>query len=143
MASAKSLAPSVSADRLSGVLGRAISTAGASASATLDSTLNAKANDDHPSHQRRRVSVEPDVSRIRRNVIDETPELRKRRLAAKTVNFTTTFIARAVILAALAYYAWGAYQFSGSVHRGVMIGMFAMTLDFGRVALKAMEPGSK
>lgn len=91
----------------------------------------------------RRVSVEPDESRIRKNTVDETAEERSKRLTAKSINFGATFTARAIIIAALAYYAWNAYQYSGNIHRGVAIAMFAMFADFGRVALKALEPGSK
>lgn len=91
----------------------------------------------------RRVSLEPDVSRIRKNAIEETPEERKRRLAAKTVNFGATIIARIIILAAAGLYVWQTYQFSGQMHRGLAFGIFAMTADLGRVMLKAMEPGSK
>jgi len=91
----------------------------------------------------RPVMLEPDVSRIRKNMVDEAPEERKRRLAAKTVNFSTTILARMVILAAAGFYAWNEFQFSGQVHRGVAIGLFAMTADLGRVTLKVMTPGSK
>ena len=91
----------------------------------------------------RRVSVEPDVSRIRKNMIDETPQQRKKRLAAKTVNFGATMIARIVILAGVGLYAWNTYQFSGEIHRGVALGLFVIAADFGRVCLKAMTPGSK
>ncbi len=93
--------------------------------------------------QPRRVSVEPDLSRIRRNSIDETPEARKKRLAAKTVNYTATFLARIVIIAAAGYYGYELYHSTGQVHRGIAVGIFAMTADLGRVILKAMEPGSK
>ena len=91
----------------------------------------------------RRVSVEPDLSKIRKCRIEETPEERKKRLAAKTVNFGATIIARLVIIAALGVYAWGEYQASGRIHRGVLFGLVAMGGDLGRVLLKMMEPGSK
>lgn len=92
---------------------------------------------------RRRVSVEPDMSRIRKCSIDETPEERKKRLAAKTVNFGATFIARIIIMAAAGFFLWTELQNTGKVHRGVVVGMFAMLADFGRVMMKALEPGSK
>lgn len=92
---------------------------------------------------RRRVSVEPDLSRIRKCSIDETPEERKKRLAAKTVNFSATIIARIVIIGAAGLFAWSEFQSTGKIHRGVALGMFAMTADLGRVLLKALEPGSK
>lgn len=91
----------------------------------------------------RRVSVEPDLSRIRKCSIDETPEERKKRLAAKTVNFSATIIARLVIIGAAGLFAWSEFQNTGKFHRGVAIGIFAMTADLGRVILKALEPGSK
>ena len=92
---------------------------------------------------RPRVSVEPDLSRINKNRIVETPEERKKRLAAKTVNFGATFIARIIIIAAACAYGYDLYQSTGAVHRGVAAGVLAMIVDFGRVLLKAMEPGSK
>lgn len=92
---------------------------------------------------RRRVSLEPDMSRIRKSSIEETPAQRKKRLAAKTVNFSATFIARIIIIGAAGFYAWTEFQSTGKVHRGVAIGIFAMFADFGRVMLKALEPGSK
>lgn len=91
----------------------------------------------------RRVSVEPDLSRIRKCSIDETPEERKKRLAAKTVNFTATIIARLIIICAAGLFAWSEFQNTGKFHRGVALGIFAMTVDLGRVILKALEPGSK
>lgn len=123
----------VSAARLAAVSGGGAATAAAM-------PASASAGESAP---RRRVSVEPDVSRIRKNMIDETPEERKKRLAAKTVNFGATIIARIVIFAGVGLYAWKTYQFSGEIHRGVALGLFAMTADFGRVCLKAMTPGSK
>ena len=92
---------------------------------------------------RRRVSVEPDLSRINKNRIIETAEERKKRLAAKTMNFGATFIARMIILAAAGLYGYELYQQTGDIHRGVAVGMLVMAADFGRVLLKAMEPGSK
>ena len=92
---------------------------------------------------RPRVSVEPDLSRINKNRIVETPEERKKRLAAKTVNFGATFTARIIIIAAACVYGYDLYQSTGEVHRGVAAGVLAMVVDFGRVLLKAMEPGSK
>ena len=90
-----------------------------------------------------RVSHEPDLSRMRARGIEETPEERKRRLAAKTVNFTASFIARLLLMAALAKFGYDAYEMTGVRHRGAAFGLFAMLADFGRVALKAMEPGTK
>ena len=91
----------------------------------------------------RRSSVEPDQSRIRPRQIEETPETRKRRLAAKTVNFTATIIARLVIIAAAGLWAWEQYQYTGQIHRGIVVGGFVMFGDLGRVIFKAMEPGTK
>ncbi len=121
----------VSAARLAAVSG------GGAATAAMPSASVSEAT------PQRRVSVEPDVSRIRKNMIDETPQQRKKRLAAKTVNFGATMIARIVILAGVGLYAWKTYQFSGEIHRGVALGLFVIAADFGRVCLKAMTPGSK
>lgn len=86
---------------------------------------------------------QPDPSRIRPRQIEETAEQRKRRLAAKTVNFTATIIARIVIIAAAGLWAWQQYQFTGQIHRGIAIGVFVMFGDLGRVIMKATEPGTK
>ena len=91
----------------------------------------------------RRVSVEPDLSRIKRRQPNETPEERKRRLAAKTVNFTATFIARIVIMVGLAFYGYNIYETTGVVPRGLAAGFVAMIVDFGRVVIKCSEPGTK
>lgn len=91
----------------------------------------------------RPATLDPDLSRIRPRGVDETPEERKKRLTAKTVNFTATFIARLLIMGALAKFGYDVYQTTGTIHRGVALGLFAMTVDFGRVMLKAMEPGTK
>lgn len=124
----KSAAMQINTDRLAAVAG--LSQAAPAAAGVSDAP-------------RRRVSVEPDMSRMRKNSIDETPEQRKKRLAAKTVNFGATIIARIVIIAAAGFYAWGEFESTGKIHRGVAIGVFAMTADLGRVLLKALEPGSK
>lgn len=92
---------------------------------------------------RRRGSVEPDVSRIRKSRIEETPAERKKRLAAKTVNFGATILARLVIIGAAGLFVYDLYQTTGALHRGVAVGLFVMVGDLGRVLLKAMEPGSK
>jgi hypothetical protein len=73
----------------------------------------------------------------------ETPEQHKKRMTAKTINFTMTFFARFVIMGAVAYLMYGIYEGTGSLHRGYAVAMFAMIADFGRVTLKAMEPGTK
>lgn len=91
----------------------------------------------------RRVSVEPDLSKMRKNRIEESPEQRKKRLAAKTVNFGATFLARLILIGAAGYYGYEQFQQTGVINRGVAMGVFIMLGDFGRVMLKAMEPGSK
>ncbi len=91
----------------------------------------------------RRVSVEPDMSRMRKCSIDETDEERKARLAAKTMNFGATIIIRLIILAAAGFYAWGEYQGTGKVDNGVGFGIFVVVADLGRVVMKALQPGSK
>ncbi|MEO1252629.1 MAG: hypothetical protein AAFW81_09820 [Pseudomonadota bacterium] len=83
------------------------------------------------------------MARIRPRGIDETSEERQRRLAAKSVNFGATIIARTVIMAAAGLYAWQEFQFTGQVHRGVAVGMVVMLGDFGRVVMKAAEPGTR
>lgn len=128
----KKAAPQVGIDRLAAVAG------GGAAAATAAPAAAGAA-----SEPVKRVSVEPDVSRIRKRQIEETPEDRKKRLAAKAVNFSATILARIAILAAAGLYMWKEYEFTGKVHRGVALGAFAMTADLGRVILKAMEPGSK
>lgn len=115
-----------SQDRLAGISGAAATPAGGSALS-------------HPP----RGNLEPDVSRIRPLTPDETPEARKKRLAAKTVNFTATILARLIILAGAGLYIWKSYDFSGQLPRTAALGLFAMTADLGRVALKALEPGGK
>ena len=118
----------VGADRLAAIAG------GGSMSASIGVESEAPA---------RRVSVEPDLSRIRPRGVNETPEQKVRRLTAKKINFTMTIMARLVIMAAVAYLMKEAYEGSGSIHRGYATGMFLMVADFGRVILKAMEPGTK
>ncbi len=90
-----------------------------------------------------RVTHEVDLSRMRARGVEETPQQRKKRLAAKTVNFGATFLARVLIMLALASFGYDIYESTGVIHRGVGAGMFAMVLDFGRVVMKAMEPGTK
>ena len=91
----------------------------------------------------RRVSVEPDLSRIQKSPIIETPEVRKKRLAAKTINYSATILARIVIIAAACMWGYEQMKTTGVVHRGVAAGVFAMFLDLGRVTMKALTPGSK
>ena len=86
---------------------------------------------------------QPDPARIRPRQIEETAEQRKRRLAAKTMNFTATIIARIVIITAAGLWAWQQFQFTGQIHRGIAIGVFVMFGDLGRVIMKATEPGTK
>lgn len=119
----------VSADRLAAV--------GGGVSMSTEAAAQA------PSSPRLRGEIQPDLSRIRPRAIDESPEDRKRRLAAKTVNFSMTILARLVIVAGAGLYAWKQYQFTGQLHRGVAIGVFAMFADLGRVVMKASEPGTK
>lgn len=91
---------------------------------------------------------EPDLSRIRPRRIQETPEERKRRLAAKTVNFTVTIIARIVILIAAGLFLWTDYlnsvQYGWSrFHYFAFLGMMTMVGDLGRVIIKASTHGTK
>jgi len=122
----------ISLDRLAAVAGRG------------DGVETAEPEEQAKAPPPRPVMLEPDLSRINKtNMLDDTPEARKRRLAAKTVNFSTTFLVRIIILAAVAYYIWNERQLTGQIHRGVAIGLLVMAADFGRVALKAMTPGTK
>ena len=125
----KQEAPRISADRLANIAGGGVAIAAPAAP---------------ESAPRMRVELQPDLSRMRpRGVAMETPEKRKKRLAAKTINFTATFFARIVIIGAVGYLMYEIYQGSGAIHRGYAMGMFVMIADFGRVLLKAMEPGTK
>lgn len=90
-----------------------------------------------------RTVLEPDLSRIRPRGIEETPEQRKRRLTAKTLNFTATIVARLVIMAGLGLFLWNGYEMTGAIQRGPAVGAFLVFADLGRVILKAMEPGTK
>ena len=123
----------IGADRLAAVAGAPPTTA------SVDAASPAAA----PAPRRRRADLQPDPSRIRPRQLEETPETRKRRLAAKTVNFTATIIARLVIIAGAGLWGWKQYEYTGQIHRGVAIGVFVMFGDLGRVILKAMEPGTK
>lgn len=125
----KTPAARASADRLAALAGVSATSSGAAAMAAPGPP--------------RRVSVEPDVTRIRKCAIEETPEERKKRLAAKSVNFGASFFARILILGAAGYFLWIEFQSTGQIHRAVATGVFAMVADFGRVVMKAMTPGSK
>lgn len=126
-------APRISADRLAGIAGGG---GGSAAAAAVEVSPVV-------SGPRARVSIEPDLTRIKARSVDETPEAQERRLAAKTVNFTATIIARLIILAALGKFGYDLWLSTGTFHRGVAVGLFAMLADLGRVSIKAMEPGTK
>lgn len=122
--------PRVDAGRLAALAGK-----------TVDKPEDAvEANGAQP---RKRVSVEPDLSRINKNRIIETPEQRKKRLAAKSVNYSASFMARAAIIAAALWYGYESYQSTGDIDRIVAIAVLVMAADFMRVMVKAMEPGSR
>jgi len=125
----KQLAARISSDRLAAVAGGGASVAVPAGGA--------------PASPVQRGAVQPDLSRIRKCAINETPAERKKRLAAKTINYTATIIARIAIIAAACYYGWEHYQMTGAIHRGFATGVFVVIIDIGRVAMKAMEPGSK
>ena len=128
-------APRIGADRLAAVVGGGVTTSNI-ASSNIASAVPSSA-------PARPVSVEPDLSRIRKSRIEETPEERKKRLAAKTVNYTASFIGRLIVIAAASLYGWEHLQMTGSMHHGISIGVFIMAADFVRVAMKAATPGSK
>ncbi len=121
--------PRISADRLASIAGGRAAMAAAVTPAETAPRI--------------RGELQPDLSRIRPRGAIETPEERKRRLAAKTVNFTMTFIARIAIMIAVGYLIYDSWLGTGAIHRGYATGMFLMVADFGRVVLKAMEPGTK
>ena len=50
---------------------------------------------------------------MRKNRIEESPEQRKKRLAAKTVNFGATFLARLILIGAAGYYGYEQFQQTG------------------------------
>lgn len=89
------------------------------------------------------VSRIPSRAEIARRSLKESPEQRQARLRAKTVNFTCTLVARSFILAGAAWYAWTLVIDTGALPRGVILGVFAMTVDYGRVLVKLMTPGTK
>ncbi len=128
----KAEAIAIGADRLAAVAGSGPATAVADAPSSPAASAPA-----------RRVELTPDPSRIRPRQIEETPEARKRRLAAKTVNFSATIIARLVIIAGAGLWGWEQYEYTGQLHRGLAVGLLVMFGDLGRVVLKAMEPGTK
>lgn len=74
---------------------------------------------------------------------DETPEARRMRLRAKTVNFGATFGARAVIMAAACFFLWQAFVKYGIIDHWLGFGVVAMGADFSRVLAKCMTPGTK
>lgn len=130
LAKKQAAAPRVSTDRLAALAG-----GGAASMAVNDVAASAPLG--------QRMELRPDLSRMRPRGVMETPEQRKRRLTAKKINFTMTFLARTVIIAAVAYLMQEAYDGTGAIHRGYATGMFLMLADFGRCILKAMEPGTK
>lgn len=129
---AKKAAAGVSSSRLAAVAG-----------IPVEHTFSESRSSEPAQAKPHRGEIQPDMSRMRPRGIEETPEARKRRLAAKTINFSATIIARIVILGAAAFFLWNEYQFGGEIHRGVAVGVFAMVADLGRVILKASEPGTK
>jgi hypothetical protein len=90
-----------------------------------------------------RMELQPDLSRMRPRGVMESPEQRKRRMTAKKINFTMSFLARLAIMGAVAYLMNETYEGTGAIHRGYATAMFIMVADFGRCILKAMEPGTK
>ncbi|MBL4620129.1 MAG: hypothetical protein JKX88_08540 [Marinicaulis sp.] len=91
----------------------------------------------------RRVKRELDLSRIRKCSVDETPKQRKKRLAAKIVNFGASILVRIIILGVAGFFVWTEFQSTGTVHNGYAAGILLMVADFGRIVMKAMTPGTK
>lgn len=133
MGKKKQEAPRVDAGRLAALAGQR-----KEAQATSEGSPEASGG-----QPQRRVSVEPDLSRINKTRIIETPEQRKKRLAAKSVNFSASFMARGAIIAAALWYGYEAYQSTGDIDSIVAGVVLVMTVDFARVMFKAMEPGSR
>lgn len=75
--------------------------------------------------------------------VEETPDERRMRLRAKTVNFSATFLARAVIMAAAGYFMLQEFRKWGYIDRRIGFGLVAMGADFTRVLGKCMTPGTK
>ena len=121
-------APRIGADRLAAIAGGSV----------MEMAVAAESQT-----PRMRMELQPDLSRMRPRGVNETPEQRARRLMAKKINFTMTILARLAIMGAVAYLMNETYQGTGAIHRGYATGMFFMVADFGRVILKAMEPGTK
>ena len=92
-----------------------------------------------PTAQRR----EPDPRSVRKWRPTEDPVARRRRLRAKTVNFTCTLTARAVIMFGLGYFLLHEWEHYGVVDRRGAFILLAMVADYGRVIMKALEPGTK
>ena len=135
--------PRVDAGRLAALAGKAQAApqgaAVAAASADNDRGVGDRGSD-NAAAPRARVSVEPDLSRINKNRSGESPAERKKRLAAKSVNFSASFLARAAILSAAIWYGYEGYRATGDIDRLVAVAVLAMAADFGRVLIKAMQP---
>lgn len=127
-------APRVDAGRLAALAGKKNDASGEASGASSEAAGG---------QPRRRATVEPDLSRINKNRIIETPEQRKKRLAAKSVNYSASFMVRSVILAAAMWYGYEAYQSTGDIDGIIAVAVLVMAADFGRVLFKAMEPGSR
>ena len=141
--------PRVDAGRLAALAGKAqAAPQGAPvAAASADSAENDRGVSDRGSDNaaapRARVSLEPDLSRINKNRSGESPAERKKRLAAKSVNFSASFLARAAILGAAIWYGYEGYRATGDIDRLVAVAILAMAADFGRVLIKSMQPGGR
>ncbi len=84
-----------------------------------------------------------DQKRIRKIGWDEPADARKRRLRAKTINFSCTIGARVLLFVGVGYFFWKQYQWHGVINRGLIVAMLAMLADFGRVMAKMMTHGTK
>ena len=90
-----------------------------------------------------RDCVEPDLSKIRKSSIDETPEEFKQRIAAKTVNYSVSITLRLMILATIGYFLWQGYDSSRELERNLLIAGGAVFLDLVRAGFKCITPGTR
>ena len=67
----------------------------------------------------------------------------KKRLAAKTVNFSCTIAIRVFLIGAVGYFFWRDLQLTEFPNRLMGLGIIAMVMDLGRVMTKMMTPGTK
>ena len=90
-----------------------------------------------------RDCVEPDLSKIRKSSIDETPAEFKQRMAAKAVNYGVSITLRLIILGTIGYFLWQGYDSSRELEQNLLIAGGAVFLDLVRAGFKCITPGTK